>query len=112
MSTSKLKLRREVFNAINDYTQHLQSDYIQSTNSTPDDLMAKDFCNTLKLKRDKDYSRLFVRGAVHSFIVMEDRGKFKRGDILRPMNRTTPDTSFVHGNVLENKYEKVSWSGI
>jgi len=107
-----VKLRREVFNALNDYADHLKTDYVESTNSSPDDLMAKDFCDTILLKRDKEYSRLFVRGAVHSFIVMEDRGKFKRGDILRPVTRTKPDTSFVHGNVLENKYEKVSWSGV
>ena len=109
-----VKLRREVFNASNDYAEHLKSDYVKSTKADVlfDDLMIKDFANSLVFKKAKDYSRVFVRGAVHSFIVMENRGKLKRGDILRPITRTKPDTSFVHGNVLEKKYEKISWSGV
>lgn len=105
-----IKLRREVFNSLNDYIKHLVDGYKSST--APNEQMVKDYQDSMKIKRDKMYTRVFVRGAIHSFIVMKDFGRFKRGDILRPQTRVKPDTDFVHGNVLENKYEKISWAGI
>ena len=114
----QVKLRREVFNAINDYVKHLQIDYASHSSITNSrliemqDQMIKDFEDSLVLKKDKEFTRVIVRGSIHSFIVMEDKGRLKRGDILRGLNRTKPDTSFSHGNVLEGKYEKISWSGI
>lgn len=108
--SGQIKLRREVFNAMNDYVKHLVDGYKSSTQAGAQ--MVKDYQETMRIKRDKLYTRVFVRGSIHSFIVMQDYSKFKRGDILRPRNRTTPDTDFVHGNVLESKYEKITWSGI
>lgn len=116
--TSRLKDRREVFNALNDYISHLQKDYITWANRDEHasdrirEQMIKDFVDSLTIKRDKMYTKVIVRGSTHSIIVMESQGKLKRGDILRVENKGKPDLSFVHGNVLEEKYEKVMWSGI
>jgi hypothetical protein len=116
--SGQLKLRREVFNALNDYIKHLQKNYEQWTNRdslASDDIrkqMIKDFGDTLTIKRDKLYTKVIVRGSAHSIIVMENYSKFKRGDILRVGNKGKPDLNFVHGNVLEEKYEKITWAGI
>jgi hypothetical protein len=116
--TSRLKDRREVFNALNDYISHLQKNYIAWTSRDTlmsklvRDQMIKDFVDNLKIKRDKMYTKVIVRGSTHSIIVMESQGKLKRGDIIRAAYKGKPDLSFVHGNVLEEKYEKVTWSGI
>ena len=113
MSTGKVKLRREVFNAVNTYMEHLQKTYSENSDkSIVAEQMIRDFANSLSIKRDKQFTRVFVRGSVHSFIVMEDQGKLKRGDILKCLSRVKPDTSFVHGNVLEDRYEKISWTGV
>ena len=110
-----IKLRREVFNALNDYLDHLKSDYAKSNQNVNDEIrahMIKDFADSLKVKKDKVYARVIVRGAVHSFVMISDFGRFKRGDILRALRKTKPDTDFSHGNVLDKKYEKISWSGV
>lgn len=118
MAVGQVKLRREVFNAVNDYLNHLKSDYANWTNRdqvTSDVIrnqMIKDYEDSLRVKKDKVYARVQVRGSTHSFVMISDFGRFKRGDILRAANATKPDTDFVHGNVLEKKYEKISWSGV
>lgn len=114
----QIKLRREVLNALNDYLDHLKSDYVNWANrndtmsSVIKDQMIKDYNESLTLKKDKIYTRIVVRGSTHSFIMMQDFGRFKRGDILRAAKSTKPDTDFCHGNVLEKKYEKITWSGV
>lgn len=116
--TSRLKDRREVFNALNDYVSHLQKDYVAWANRDKRaserirEQMIKDFINNLIIKRDKMYTKVIVRDSAHSIIVMENQGKFRRGDILRVANKGKPDLNFVHGNVLEKKYEKITWAGI
>ena len=49
--------------------------------------------------------------SVHSFIVIKDTDKFKRGDILKAASWKKPATNFVRGNILEGTFDRVTWTG-
>lgn len=55
--------------------------------------------------------RAGIGGSVHSFIVKQDMGKFKRGDILKAASWAAPAKNFSRGNVLEGKFSNVRWTG-
>jgi len=113
---SDIKARREVTKAITVYLTYLKNDYIKWSSKDLyaskeiNEHMIKDYIDALIVKSNKEFSRIVVRGSSHSFVVLQDKGTLKRGDILRAKTRTTPDTSFVHGNVLQEKYNTISWA--
>jgi len=47
---------------------------------------------------------------VKAFIVKQDNGKFKRGDILKPASWRAPAKNSARGNVLEGGYA-IQWTG-
>jgi hypothetical protein len=48
--------------------------------------------------------------SVWGFIVKEDGGKFKRGDLLRAASWATPATNKARGNILKEDYS-IQWTG-
>jgi len=67
---------------------------------------------------NKKYAKIVKNSAlcqgganVLAFIVKEDDGKFKRGDILKPANWNSPARNFARGNIFDDDL-KVSWYGI
>jgi len=50
--------------------------------------------------------------SVHSFVMLKDDGKFKRGDILMAASWKAPAKNFARGNVLEGTLNRVRWTGV
>jgi hypothetical protein len=48
--------------------------------------------------------------SVWGFIVREDGGKFKRGDLLKPASWNAPATNKARGNILSEDYS-IQWTG-
>ena len=48
--------------------------------------------------------------SVWGFVVREDGGKFKKGDLLKPASWKSPATNKARGNILSDDYT-VQWTG-
>ena len=71
--------------------------------------MIQEYNDGLKYEFGRKYIRVFDRGSAHSFIVMKDEGKFKRGDILKCASWRSPATNFSRGNIF-GEYT-IRWTG-
>lgn len=74
------------------------------------DKMTEEFCESISFKEGGKYIKVIRDSSVHSFIVKEDGGKFKKGDILKAASWNAPARNFARGNILKGGY-KVSWTG-
>jgi hypothetical protein len=70
----------------------------------------KEFGEQLRIEEGKVYIKVISGNSVHSFIVKEDSGKFKKGDILKAASWKTPAKNFIRGNIIEGGYT-VRWTG-
>ena len=48
----------------------------------------------------------------HSWIMLKDDKKFKRGDILKSATWRGPARNFKRGNVLTGDYKTIRWCGV
>lgn len=48
----------------------------------------------------------------HSWIMLQDDKKFKRGDILKSATWRGPARNFKRGNVLTGDYKTIRWCGV
>jgi hypothetical protein len=74
--------------------------------------MVEDFIASLRFEVGNKYIKVVKRDSVHSFIVRNDTGKFKAGDILKAASWKTPATNFVRGNLFEKTFDRVRWTGV
>ena len=74
------------------------------------DKMIEEFCEGVTFKEGSKYIKVIRETSVHSFIVKEDDGKFKKGDILKAASWNAPARNFARGNILKGGY-KISWTG-
>jgi len=66
--------------------------------------------NLWKVETGKKYIRVVRENGVFCFIVREDSGKFKKGDILKAAGYRAPARNSARGNVLTGNYY-VQWTG-
>ena len=66
--------------------------------------------NLWKVETGKKYIRVVRENGVFCFIVREDSGKFKKGDILKAAGYRAPATNSARGNVLTGNYA-IEWTG-
>ena len=59
--------------------------------------------------RGKKYVKLINGTGVWGFVVKEDDGKFKKGDILKPASWSAPAKNKARGNIFEEY--TVNWTG-
>ena len=66
--------------------------------------------NLFRLETGKKYIRVGRENGVFCFIVREDSGKFKKGDILKAAGYNKPTLNSARGNVLNGNYH-IQWTG-
>ena len=76
--------------------------------------MIKEFDATIRYEIHRKFIKVITGlggwKSVHSFIMREDDGKFKRGDILKAASWRAPAKNFARGNVLK-PLSNVRWTG-
>ena len=66
--------------------------------------------NLFRVETGKKYIRVVKENGVFCFIVREDSGKFKKGDILKAAGYRAPAKNSARGNVLTGNYN-IQWTG-
>ena len=70
----------------------------------------KEFADSFVINTNgRKYVKLISGTAVWGFVVKEDDGKFKKGDILKPAGWAKPATNAARGNIFEEY--TVQWTG-
>lgn len=110
---------------IQSYLDHIVADYknwsdraapIESTVKIREQ-MFNEFKNGIRVDEGSKFFKVVTNGgggfggSAHSFILKQDLGKFKRGDILKAASWAAPAKNFSRGNVLEGKFSNVRWTG-
>lgn len=108
------KIGSEFAFAVEKYLQHIMGDYCAwNKNETAIGAqMREDFILSVRVELGSKYAKIVARGGVHSFIVLRDGGKWKKGDILKAASWAAPATNFVRGNVLTGDISRATWTGI
>lgn len=77
------------------------------------DEMTKDFVDNMGFSVGKKYVKILRKGSVHSFIVLTDTPKFKRGAVLMAASFAAPATNFARADVFDSTTwpRRVRWTG-
>lgn len=105
--------------ALNHYLEHIKADYAGwSKRGDPiRESMIKEFNDGITYEIHRKFAKVITsqgghHTSVHSFIMLEDDGKFKRGDILKAATWRAPAKNFARGNVLDLILDRVRWTGV
>jgi hypothetical protein len=109
-------------NEINLYLEHIYNNfagwYNRAVPSVFDEHSAEhvkerlaEFKANLRFEEGNKYIKVIQDKSVHSFIVKKDDNKFKAGDILKAASWAAPAKNFARGNILNNNYNNVTWTG-
>lgn len=98
------------------YLEHIRKDYVQfqtamGASEECNRRMIAEFDAKLAYTVGKKYIKITSNGSAHSFVLREDSGKFRAGDILKAASWAAPATNFARGNVLAGKFSNVRWTG-
>ena len=91
-----------------DYAKRYGSD----VNSDVGKRMVNDFNNGFVVKSGQKYIKIMSNngGSAWAFVVKNDTGKFKKGDILKCAGWSKPATNAARGNVIDGGYG-INWTG-
>ena len=64
----------------------------------------------IRVEQGQKFIKVVRENGVFAFIVKEDNGRFKKGDILKPASWRAPAKNSARGNVLEGGYN-IQWTG-
>ena len=66
--------------------------------------------NKTKVSEGKKYIKIVQDTGVFAFVMKEDSGRFKKGDILKAAGYNKPSLNAARGNVLTGNYY-IQWTG-
>ena len=66
--------------------------------------------NKTKIKEGKKYIKVVQDTGVFAFVMKEDSGHLKKGDVLKAAGYNKPALNAARGNVLEGNYH-IQWTG-
>ena len=66
--------------------------------------------NKTKVSEGKKYIKIVQDTGVFAFVMKEDSGRFKKGDILKAAGYNKPALNSARGNVLNGNYY-IQWTG-
>ena len=66
--------------------------------------------NKTRVSEGKKYIKIVQDTGVFAFVMKEDSGRFKKGDILKAAGYNKPALNSARGNVLEGNYA-IQWTG-
>ena len=92
-------------NGLNEYLNHLRKDYAKNGYNN------KEFYYEVGRK----YVHIIMsdnQRSSHSWVMLEDDKKFKRGDILKSATWRGPARNFARGNVLCGGFKHIRWCGV
>ena len=101
-STSKT-----IFEGIGKMIDAMVVDYSKSNNN---ERMFNEYKDGFKSIVGQKFIKITNGNGVKAFIVKEDNGKFKKGDILKPASWRAPAKNSARGNVLDGGYA-IQWTG-
>jgi hypothetical protein len=97
---------------LNQLVEDIKADYAHwSKNMTSyRQEMIDEFSARVRVTEGKKYYKVIQGTSVWGFIVKEDGGKFRKGDILKAAGWNAPATNQARGNILDGGYT-VQWTG-
>ena len=66
--------------------------------------------NNTKVSQGKKYIKIVQGTGVFAFVMKEDSGRFKKGDVLKAAGYNKPALNSARGNVLTGNYA-IQWTG-
>ena len=93
-----------------------KNDYIRMSTSGGKELtgysleQVEQWNNKTKVSMGKKYIKIVQDTGVFAFVMKEDSGRFKKGDILKAAGYNKPALNSPRGNVLTGNYA-IQWTG-
>ena len=93
-----------------------KDDYIRMSTSGGKELtgysleQVEQWDNKTKVSEGKKYIKIVQGNSVFAFVMKEDSGRFKKGDILKAASWRAPALNSPRGNVLTGNYP-IQWTG-
>ena len=109
-----MTLAKDLLSALDRYVAHVKADYAGWGERTAiREEMIREFNASVRYEIHRKFIKVITgpQTGVHSFIMLADDGKFKRGDILKAASWRAPAKNFARGNVLEGTLNRVRWTG-
>ena len=110
------KKAENIYDGIANMMAGAKDDYIKMSTSGGKELtgyskeQVDNWDNKTKVSMGKKYIKIVQDTGVFAFVMKEDSGRFKKGDILKAAGYNKPTLNSARGNVLNGNYH-IQWTG-